>query len=400
MSTGWRRAFCTRDPESSLSVNKEQPISPSPRSCGRLNFFSNPSTPRLHQSQSPSLRCRTIAEAAQAAIKNESSRVQNKTTPRSFNYPKTLSTSNPSSPRTPLKLSLFKNSFKFRSNCGICLNSVKTGKGTAIYTAECSHTFHFPCIASHVRNHGSLVCPVCNATWKDVPLLVAHKNENDIVAIEKMRTESSSSVSKINHVQPPQQKHVSDSVRSYDDDEPLLSPRFVPIPEADEDGDEEQQQNDDVEFQGFFVDPKPSSSVKSYSNEKQINDGDSRTVEVKLMPECAIVSVSRSHESYALVLKVKAPPSPPPPPIRSGGAPILDPSHHAPIDLVTVLGIGGSMTGAKRSIRLVISSLGSSDRLSIVAFSAIPKRLLPLRRMTPHGQRMGRRIVDWLVSVA
>ncbi|OIW17077.1 hypothetical protein TanjilG_15660 [Lupinus angustifolius] len=409
MSTGWRRAFCTRDPESSLSDNKEQPISPNPRSCGRLNFFSNPSTPRLHQSQSqsqsPSLRCRTIAEAAQAAIKNESPRIQNKTTPRSFNSPKTLSTSNPSSHRTPLKLSLFKNSFKFRSNCGICLNSVKTGKGTAIYTAECSHAFHFPCIASHVRNHGSLVCPVCNATWKDVPLLVAHKNENDVVSIEKTRIESSSSVSKTNHVQPPQQKHVSDSVRSYDDDEPLLSPRFVPIPEADENGDEAQQQNDDVEFQGFFVDPKPSSSVKSYSDEQQINNGDSRTVEVKLMPECAIVSVSRSYESYALVLKVKAPPPPPPPPIRSGGAPVLDPSQRAPIDLVTVLGIGGSMTGVKlemlkRSMRLVISSLGSCDRLSIVAFSAIPKRLLPLRRMTPQGQRMARRIVDRLVSVA
>ncbi|CAL0317157.1 unnamed protein product [Lupinus luteus] len=118
MSTGWRRAFCTRDPESSLSDNKEQPISPSPRSY-------------------------------------------------------------------------------------------------------------------------------------DVPLIVAHKNENDVVAIEKMRAESSSSVSKINHIQPPQQKHVSDSVRSYDDDEPLLSTRFVPIPEDDEDGDEEQQQNDDVDS-GLF----------------------------------------------------------------------------------------------------------------------------------------------------
>ncbi|KAF1865302.1 hypothetical protein Lal_00004676, partial [Lupinus albus] len=187
MSSGWRRAFCTRDPESSLSDNKEQPISPNPRSCGRLNFFSsgsNPSTPRLHQSQSPSLRCRTISEAAQAPIKNESPRIQNKT----------LSTSNPSSPRTPLKLSLFKNSFKFRSSCGICLNSVKTGQGTAIYTAECSHAFHFPCISAHVRNHGSLLCPVCNATWKDVPLLVAHKNEkNDVVAIDRRKTETSSS---------------------------------------------------------------------------------------------------------------------------------------------------------------------------------------------------------------
>ncbi|KAK7282927.1 hypothetical protein RIF29_12051 [Crotalaria pallida] len=429
MSTGWRRAFCTRDPDSTtLSDNKQQqqqqPTSPSPRSCARLNFFSsssNPSTPRLHQhqqqqqqqSQSPSLRCKTIAEAAAQAITNESPRVLgSKTTPRSSTKsPKTVSTSNPSSPRSPLKLSLFKNSFKFRSSCGICLNSVKTGQGTAIYTAECSHAFHFPCIASHVRKHGSLVCPVCNATWKDVPLLAAHKNlasesRNDVVveaektnnANEKRRTETNK------HVEPPQ--HAPDSVRCYDDDEPLLSPtsgaRFIPIPEADENGDEDE--NDDVEFQGFFVNPKPSSTVKSYSDEQQFNDGDSRTVQVKLMPECAVVSVSRSHETYALVLKVKAPPPPPPPPIRSGGAPILDPSQRAPIDLVTVLGIGGSMTGAKvemlkRAMRLVVSSLGPSDRLSIVAFSAIPKRLLPLRRMTAQGQRMARRIVDRLVPV-
>lgn len=263
------------------------------------------------------------------------------------------------------------------------------------------------------------MCPVCNATWKDVPLLAAHKNSvssdsaphNDVVATavkanasEKTRTETTSSV-----LQQQKPKHVSDSViRSYDDDEPLLSPtsggRINPIPEADENAEEEQ--NDDVEFQGFFVNPKPSSSLKSYSDDSQINDADSRTVQVKLMPECAAISVSRSHETYALVLKVKAPP--PPPPIRGHGGtatgPLLDPSQRAPIDLVTVLGVGGSMTGAKlemlkRAMRLVMSSLGPADRLSIVGFSSTPKRLLPLRRMTSQGQRMARRIVDRLVPV-
>ena len=51
------------------------------------------------------------------------------------------------------------------------MQSVKTKQGMAIYTAECSHTFHFPCIASHVKKQDNLVCPVCNSTWKDVPLL-------------------------------------------------------------------------------------------------------------------------------------------------------------------------------------------------------------------------------------
>lgn len=303
---------------------------------------------------------------------------------------------------------------------------MKTGQGTAIYTAECSHAFHFPCIAAHVSKHGSLVCPVCNATWKDVPLLALHKNlpsesseHNDVVAekslenpnaSDKNRTANPSPVFKTKHVEPPQQqpqkqqpKH-SDSTRSYDDDEPLLSPtsggRIIPIPEADENVEED---DNDEEFQGFFVNPKPSSSIKFYSDDSQGSEQDFRNVQVKLVPECAIVSVSRSHQTCALVLKVKAPP--PPPPARSGAnsaSPLLDPSQRAPIDLVTVLDVSGSMTGAKlhmlkRAMRLVISSLGPADRLSIVAFSATTKRLLPLRRMSAQGQRVARRIVDRLV---
>ncbi|TKY56373.1 von Willebrand factor, type A [Spatholobus suberectus] len=142
--------------------------------------------------------------------------------------------------------------------------------------------------------------------------------------------------------------------------------------------------NDDVaEFPGFFVDPKPQSSLRP-------NDGDSRSVRVKLMPECAVISVSQSHETYAVVLRVKAPP--PSPPRR----------RRPPMDLVTVLDVGNSMSGAKlhmlkRAMRLVVSSLGAADRLSVVAFSANSKRLLPLRRMTAQGQRSARRVVDRLV---
>ncbi|XP_058785291.1 E3 ubiquitin-protein ligase WAV3 [Vicia villosa] len=424
MGTGWRRAFCTRDPESTISDSnkKNRSPSPSPRSCARLSFLSgggsNSSTPRLNQSQpasSPSLRCRTITEAASQM--NDSPRFQSKSssnTPRITKSPRVNSASNPSSPRSPLKLSLFKNSFKFRSSCGICLNSVKTGQGMAIYTAECAHAFHFPCIAAHVRNHATLVCPVCNATWKDVPLLAAHKN----LAAQQSHTNHSNGNDNSKQMENPppvfrtknlnqsqhhqQHQQQSESTRSYDDDEPLLSSsagggRIITIPEVDENVEDDEDDNDNGEFQGFFVNTKSTSSNKSHSDDIQSGDGDSRTVQVKLMPECAVVSVSRTHETYALVLKVKAPP-----PLR-GGTSTLDPSRRAPIDLVTVLDIGGSMTSAKlqmlkRAMRLVISSLGPADRLSIVAFSSISKRLLPLRRMTAQGQRMARRIIDRLVT--
>ncbi|KAK8478553.1 hypothetical protein V6N13_057009 [Hibiscus sabdariffa] len=416
MGTGWRRAFCTtvrKEPESNvLDKQRQQSPSPSPRSCAKLSFFSsgsNPSTPRLQaQVPSPRLHCRTTVEPSST----------NETPKAAVKSPKPIPSSNSSSPRSPLKLSLFRNSFKFRSNCGICLNSVKTGQGTAIYTAECSHAFHFPCIASHVRKYDSLVCPVCNTTWKDVPLLSIHKNpipsQNDTVQIvnttlrvdEKNIIESCSP--RIVNQQEPKSKLKPSDLRSYDDDEPLLSPTsgrglFVPIPEADESI--EQEENEVGEFQGFFVNPNASAAVKS--NELHPFDGrDSRNIRIRLSPETAVVSVGRGYGTYAVALKVKAPP----PPVKilassrngSNTASHWGPSHRAPIDLVTVLDVSGSMTGAKlqmlkRAMRLVISSLSSTDRLSIVAFSANTKRLLPLRRMTPHGQRAARRIIDRLV---
>lgn len=140
MGTGWRRAFCTtvpRDRDSSATSDKQQQqqssprsTSPSPKSCSKLGFFSggsNPNTPRLHSRQSassPSLRCRTTVRPS---VEQDSPSLHCKTTtPRTATTtPRTATTNttkspkpklgpNPSSPRSPLKLSLFKNSFKFR----------------------------------------------------------------------------------------------------------------------------------------------------------------------------------------------------------------------------------------------------------------------------------------------
>ncbi|CAI0464149.1 unnamed protein product [Linum tenue] len=408
MGTGWRRAFCTTIPRdkrlqhtNSSNSTSPPPPSPSPRSCTKLSFFSSSSSSSSSRSfSSPALRCRTSSSTTHNTPRATTAKL-------AAASPKPKHGSNPASPRSPLKLSLFKNSFKFRSSCGICLNSVKTGQGTAIYTAECAHAFHFPCIADYVRKHGSLVCPVCNAAWKDVPLLAIHKNLHPDAAgnnvkpkIEEKRVVM---VESSPRAQPSTPK-LSD-LRSYDDDEPLLSPtagsRFIPIPEAADENAEEE--DDSEEFQGFFVNPTRSSSMKSEDASSPLlsgRGGDSRTVQVNLLPEAAVVSVGRGYETYAVALRVKAPP--PLQACSNSAAAILNPSHRAPIDLVTVLDVSGSMTGGKmlmlkRAMRLVISSLGSADRLSIVAFSSVTKRLLPLRRMTSHGQRAARRIVDRLV---
>lgn len=282
----------------------------------------------------------------------------------------------------------------------------------AIYTAECSHCFHFPCIAQHVRKQGNLVCPVCKVTWKDVPLLSAHKTAHPISeqddVVEKTITTTTSTSPSISAVKTKYQEDLSEpsDEQAFNDDEPLVSPagvaRFKPIPEAEDEGNEEA--NEEVEeFKGFFVNSTPSTPTKKVNSSKFFHDRRiQRNVEFKILPEAAVISIGRSHESFAIALRVKAP-LPPPPSAEGGGsaAPVLSPSNRAPIDLVTVLDAGGSMTSAKlhmlkRAMRLVISSLGSSDRLSIVAFSSNPQRLLPLRRMTPQGHRLARRIVDKL----
>ncbi|KAI3515493.1 hypothetical protein L1887_14391 [Cichorium endivia] len=46
---------------------------------------------------------------------------------------------------------------------------MKSTNGHAIFTVECSHSFHFNCITSNVK-HGNRVCPICRAKWKEIPV--------------------------------------------------------------------------------------------------------------------------------------------------------------------------------------------------------------------------------------
>ncbi|XP_041022295.1 E3 ubiquitin-protein ligase WAVH1-like [Juglans microcarpa x Juglans regia] len=396
MVTGWRRAFCTsipKDRETKILSEKHRQqhceisnvVVQSPKFSSKFGFFSNPSTPRL-QSQpisSPSLQCRTTANTTTTPTSSvpNSPRLQCKTetTTTKNSSPRLFQFSNPLSPKSPSSFSLLKASLRLsKSRCGICSHSVKTGQGSAIFTAECSHTFHFHCISSHIKKHQLLICPICNATWKELPLLAIQENPDN--SQDNCQREST-----ITEVE-------TKCLRVYNDDEPLRSPtcgtRFNPIPESDEN---EEDENGAVGFQGFLVRSAPSSSPRF--NGRAAGNDMFRNVEVRLFPEAAVVAVGKSYETCAVVLKVKAPPSP-----------ALNPDCRAPIDLVTVLDVSRSMCGLKlqmmrRAMRLVISSLSATDRLSIVAFAEGSKRLLPLTRMTTKGRRSARKIVDALGCV-
>jgi hypothetical protein len=254
-----------------------------------------------------------------------------------------------------------------QSRCGVCSRSVKRSSGSsAVFTAECSHAFHFPCIASHAhaRSSSALSCPVCAAPWRQAPFLASLRLHCSAFSGDMQRKTCSSSG--------------GGKFKVYDDDETLVAPNnkaaavgnggFNPIPEADE-------EEEAGEFGGSFP-ARPSSGVA-----------------VTVAPEAALVSSGRRHGRYVVAVKVRAP------------SPWASP-RRAPIDLITVLDVSQRMVGEKlqalkRGMRLLVASLGPADRLSVVAFSgAATKRLLPLRRMTRQGQRSARQIVDRLVVCA
>ncbi|KAL3525546.1 hypothetical protein ACH5RR_013918 [Cinchona calisaya] len=395
MVLGWRRAFCTSIPKkngdstntsnsSSLTSGNQDKITTTtddhqsntttPRLItSKLRFFSNPSTPRL--------RCRTSTTKTTTITTpppaDQSPKLQAKNSPRFF---KRCSIS--SSPRSPFSFSLLKSTLLLsKTKCGICLHSIKGGQGTVIITAECSHSFHFPCVSGHVRNQGSLTCPVCNSTWTEMPFLSLHKfSSNHKLEKEEKMMESPTTP------KPPSSnsnKHLV--LKVYNDDEPLLSPicgaRFNPIPESDENDEDDENIIGKEEFQGFYRSKSPTTALAL------------ENVETRMLPDAAVVSVGRNSQSCVVVLKIRAPP-----------APTMKPARRAPIDLVTVLDVSGRLTDEKlhmmkRVLRLVVSSLSAADRLSIVAFSSTSKRLLPLRRMTMDGRRAARRIVEAIVSL-
>ncbi|XP_074561568.1 E3 ubiquitin-protein ligase WAV3-like [Curcuma longa] len=390
---GWRRAFCTavgRDTGATeASGEKKQAGGPSRAlSCAKLSFFSGD---RDGCSASPELRCRTKSNGcSDAPMPTASTRTSTAaavgTTARRRSSPAPFhrkDSSAPSSLRSASEFGLFQHLSKNR--CRICWQSLRASQDAPVFTAECSHAFHFPCIAAHVRAHGSLACPICSAAWRQAPFLSAVQRQEEDTEQADNRTPNRRTSSKI-----------------YDDDEPLLlapkrnqgGVRFNPIPEvANEDDMDEEcsgekgSQRED-EFHGLLAGTRRETSRSKAGG-----------VHVTVMPQTALLSKGRRHWNYVVAIKVKAPALRP--------SKLLDQTQgRAPIDLVVVLDVSYGMTGEKlqmqkRAMRLVASSLGSADRLSIVAFSASagPKRLLPLRRMSRRGQRAARHIVERLVAV-
>ncbi|CAN6568563.1 unnamed protein product [Malus baccata var. baccata] len=270
-----------------------------------------------------------------------------------------------------------------KQTCSICLTKMKQGGGQALFTAECSHSFHFHCITSNVK-HGNQICPVCRAKWKEIP-------------VQGPSLDPPPGRPAIGPVGWPQNDALMTVVRRLPPPRRDLSRRhIVPLYQAHEPG----VFNDDE-----TLDHQPVFDERSSCNKNGGDDNFVRTIEIKTFPEVTAVSKSNSHDSFTVLVHLKAATSVTSqnPTINLSSLPQFSHNHRAPVDLVTVLDTSGSMAGTKlallkRAMGFVIQNLGSNDRLSVIAFSSTARRLFPLCRMTDTGRQQALQAVNSLVA--
>ncbi|KAI4334378.1 hypothetical protein L6164_019078 [Bauhinia variegata] len=256
--------------------------------------------------------------------------------------------------------------------CAICLTAMKPGQGHAIFTAECSHSFHFHCITSNVK-HGNQICPVCRAKWNEVPF--------------------QSPASNVSHGMP----RVNQVTFPRDDAWTTVLHRLPSPP-----GDAGRQISSiyHVTEPAIFDDDEALDQQTSVAHNR--NQGDCNTldtVKIETYPEVSAVPKSASHDNFAVLIHLKAPHSG----RKQNSGRNDSESSRAPIDLVTVLDVSGSMAGTKlallkRAMGFVIQNLGPSDRLSVIAFSSTARRIFPLQRMTDTGRQQALQAVNSLAS--
>ncbi|CAL4920699.1 unnamed protein product [Urochloa decumbens] len=253
--------------------------------------------------------------------------------------------------------------------CAICLGGMGAGGGQAIFTAECSHTFHFHCISTSVA-HGNLVCPLCNSQWRELPF-VRPPQPAPVPPVLPVQPPPPR-LEPMHHVQPP-----PISLRPMHGVQPPLQP---PEPEV-------------------FDDDEPVEPPSSHDAHRQTaaGAGSGGALAVTTHTEFSAVARDSSPDTFAVLVHVKAPGIPEGEAAASGDAP------RAPLDLVTVLDVSGSMSGQKlallkQAMGFVIDNLGHHDRLSVVSFSSGAQRVTRLLRMSDAGKGLATSAVESLVA--
>lgn len=260
--------------------------------------------------------------------------------------------------------------------CAICLDPLSyntaTSPGQAIFTAQCSHAFHFTCISSNVR-HGGVTCPICRAQWTQLPRnLIAPfslpANQTDPVL--QILDDSIASF----------RVHRRSFIRTarYNDDDPIEPEHPV--------------NHSRLDLTLISV-PVTHSSPHTCLHQIPVSD---------ICHLCG--NSSHPHTNSSLSLLTASPHHFDP----TGQSPYTNLSsnrtylcvrlaHQPSTDMVLVISPSGSnLRLMKQYMALVVFSMRAIDRLAIVAYSSAAARVFPLRRMTSCGKRTALQVIDRL----
>ncbi|KAL7109670.1 hypothetical protein ACP275_06G188800 [Erythranthe tilingii] len=235
--------------------------------------------------------------------------------------------------------------------CGVCTGRITS---QAVFTAECSHSFHLGCIFDKNSNTSPLkLCPLCYTEWNHLPFYKPNSDSNVFHTNVYHPLE-------LYYDYPFLEASMPESLEFSDDDDPLLEASM----------------------------PEP---LEFYDDDPLLEPSSASIVEA--IPERPAISASEPVSLFTVLLKLKAP---------SLSADAIS-SQRAPIDLVTVLDVSGSMSGnklslVKQAVHFVIDNLGPYDRLSIVSFSSQARRICRLTRMTDTGRYDAKLAVDSLYA--
>ncbi|KAK8662287.1 hypothetical protein V6N13_091871 [Hibiscus sabdariffa] len=258
--------------------------------------------------------------------------------------------------------------------CSICLMNMEQGVGHAIFTAECSHSFHFHCIVSNIE-HDNQICPVCRSEWKEIPIQIPGLHPGKTVD----RSQTDALMSVVRRLPTPHwdisQQHV------------------VPVFQCPE--------------PGVFDDDESLDHLHMIAESENFSDNTCvTTIKIETYPEVSTVQRSCAYDNFSVLVHLKAAATVAtrnPGPSRDHASSLRSRNSRAPVDLVTVLDISASMSGTKlallkRAMGFVIQNLGSNDRLSVIAFSSTARRLFPLRRMSDLGRQRALQAINSLAA--
>ncbi|XP_049391969.1 probable E3 ubiquitin-protein ligase EDA40 [Solanum stenotomum] len=286
-----------------------------------------------------------------------------------FPYPvNNLELLNHTSVIKPSRLDSTTNTPSNKNFCPICLDSLSyscdSSPGQAIFTAQCSHAFHFACISSNIR-HGNVTCPVCRAHWTQLPRTLKmhyspHSNQADPIL---QILDESIATSRV---------HRRSFLRSarYDDDDPVEPDRTSNIHRL-------HLSLSPAPHSTSVFDPcsNPKSSFSSCHYPQHCLES-SQSAAQHFVETGQSPLVCSSSSSAFLCLKL---------------------AHQPATDLVLVASPNGPhLRLMKQAMAFVVFSLRPIDRLAIVTYSSAAARIFPLKCMTSYGKRTALQVIDRL----